>query len=303
METPSTTDPSWPAGHRSAVVISVDVDSDTWLRREYGDHRVGKRAIGQYDLRAGADRLLRVQADYAVSGTWFWVGQVAEEAPALVRRCHEEGHEIACHTWDHAHYDDLTADEQRADIVRTREALRAITGAEPVGHKTAGFRARGGDSRHPAIARLPLSDGFPMGRSARGGCSQISTRPPLVHLPPTLFLDDYTLFWENHLAPDDAFAAWQETIDVLRDEGALACFTVHPHLMGRPAQSRVFARLLEYIIDLGDVWIARADHVAAWWRDRDREVAVPAKILSQDTKKDETRTPRHQSTKDTKQIQ
>ena len=44
-------------------------------------------------------------------------------------------------------------------------------------------------------------------------------RRPLVHLPPTLFLDDYALFWENLLAPDDAFAVWQETIDVLRDEG------------------------------------------------------------------------------------
>ena len=64
----------------------------------------------------------------ACSGTWFWVGQVAEEAPALVRRCHDEGHEIACHTWDHAHYDDLSADEQRADIERTRQALATITG-------------------------------------------------------------------------------------------------------------------------------------------------------------------------------
>lgn len=261
---------SWPAGHRSAVVISVDVDSDTWMRRAYGDQRAGKRAVGQYDLRAGADRLLRVQADYGVSGTWFWVGQVAEEAPALVRRCRDEGHEIACHTWDHAHYDDLTADEQRADIVRTRDALAAITGTPPVGHKTAGF-APGAET--PAILQ---SLGFLYEMDFQwGDLPEVSrpdpAHPPLIHLPPTLFLDDYALFWENHLAPDDAFAVWRETVDVLRDEGALACFTLHPHLMGRPAQSRVLARLLEYLIDLGDVWIARADHAAAWWRDRDRD--------------------------------
>jgi peptidoglycan-N-acetylglucosamine deacetylase len=262
---------SWPAGHRSAVVISIDVDSDTWLRREYGDHRVGKRAIGQYDLRAGADRLLRVQADYGVSGTWFWVGQVAEEAPALVRRCHDEGHEIACHTWDHAHYDDLSADDQRADIMRTRDALASIVGAQPVGHKTAGF-APGVET--PAVLQ---SLGFLYQMDLQSGdlpalLQPDAARPPLVHLPPTLFLDDYTLFWDNHFAPDDAFATWQETIDALRDEGALACFTFHPHMMGRPGQSRTFARLLEYMIDLGDIWIARADHVATWWRDREREV-------------------------------
>ncbi len=50
-------------------------------------------------------------------------------------------------------------------------------------------------------------------------------------------------------------------------QSGLACFTLHPHMMGRPAPSRVLARMLEYLIDLGDVWIARADHVASWWRD------------------------------------
>lgn len=268
METPAALNrPAWPAGHRAAVVISVDVDSDTWLRREYGDWRVGKRAIGQYDLRAGVDRLLRVQADYGVSGTWFWVGSVAEESPALVRRCHAEGHEVACHTWDHAHYDDLSADAQRADIARTRDALEAITGARPVGHKTAGF-APGAET-----AATLQSLGFRYQMDFQWGDLPEVWRPdpagpPLVHLPPTLFLDDYALFWENHLAPDNAFAVWRETVDALRDEGALACFTFHPHLMGRPAQSRVLARLLEYCIDLGDLWLARADHVATWWQDR-----------------------------------
>lgn len=258
--------PRWPAGHRSAVVISVDVDSDAWLRREYGDHRVGKRAIGQYDLRAGADRLLRVQADYGIASTWFWVGQVAEEAPHLVRRCRDEGHEVACHTWDHAHYDELGTEEQRADIERTRHALAAITGTPPVGHKTAGF-APGAET--PAALQ---SLGFLYAMDFQWGDVPEIVRPdpalpPLVHLPPTLLLDDYSLYWENVLAPDHAFAVWQETVDVLHDEGGLACFTLHPHLAGRPAPSRVLARLLEYLIDLGDVWIARADHVATWWRD------------------------------------
>lgn len=268
------TRPRWPAGHRSAVVISVDVDSDTWLRREYGDHRVGKRAIGQYDLHAGVDRLLRIQADYAIAGTWFWVGQVAEETPHLVRRCHDAGHEVACHTWDHAHYDELSADEQRADIARTRQALATMTGTPPVGHKTAGF-APGVET--PAVLQ---SLGFLYEMDFQWGDLPEMMRPdatlsPLVHLPPTLLLDDYGPYWDNLLAPDHVFAIWQETIDVLRDEGGLACFTFHPHLMGRPAPSRTFARMLEYLIDLGDVWIARADHVASWWRDNAGDPASP----------------------------
>jgi hypothetical protein len=27
--------------------------------------------------------------------------------------------------------------------------------------------------------------------------------------------------------------------------------------------------LIDYAIDLGDVWIARADHIARWWMERE----------------------------------
>ena len=43
------------------------------------------------------------------------------------------------------------------------------------------------------------------------------------------------------------------------------CLTLHPFVSGRPGPSRALARLLDYAIDLGDVWIARADHIARWW--------------------------------------
>lgn len=262
----------WPAGHRSAVIISIDIDGDTWLRREYGEHRVGKRALGAYDLSAGIPRVLRLLADYGVLGTFFWVGQVAEGAPELVRRCAEEGHEIACHTWDHAHYDDVTDERQRDDLRRTRDMLAVITGTPPVGHKSAGFAPGAGT---PAILQ---SLGFLYQMDLASGDLPWVVRPdaalpPLIQLPPTTFLDDYTLFADNLLAPDDAFALCRTTVDLLRDDGGLACFTFHPHLMGQPAPSRVFTRLLEYIIDLGDVWIDRADHVATWWRDRGQDTA------------------------------
>ena len=37
---------------------------------------------------------------------------------------------------------------------------------------------------------------------------------------------------------------------------------MHPFVTGRPAPSRALVRLLDYAIDLGDVWIARADQIA-----------------------------------------
>ena len=55
---------------------------------------------------------------------------------------------------------------------------------------------------------------------------------------------------------------------MLRTEGKLMCLTLHPFVSGRPGPSRALARLLDYAIDAGDVWIARADHFARWWLER-----------------------------------
>jgi hypothetical protein len=43
------------------------------------------------------------------------------------------------------------------------------------------------------------------------------------------------------------------------------CLTLHPWVSGRPATSRALTSVLDYAIDLGDVWIARAGDVAQWW--------------------------------------
>jgi peptidoglycan/xylan/chitin deacetylase (PgdA/CDA1 family) len=261
----------WPAGHRAAVVITIDVDGDTWLKQDHGAAAVGKHAIGQYDTRAGMQRLLRALADYGVHGTVFWVGVVAEGAPGLVRQCHDEGHEIACHSWAHTHYDLLTAEQQRADLERTRDLLTRLTGETPIGHKTGGF-APGAET-----TGVLQSLGFRYQMDFQYDDLPELIRPdpalpPVVHLPPTWFMDDYSVFGERLLPLDDAFALWRETTDQLRDEGGFVGVTLHPHLMGRPAPARMLARYLEYVIDLGDVWIDRADRIAQWWLDRAHDV-------------------------------
>jgi len=92
-----------------------------------------------------------------------------------------------------------------------------------------------------------------------------SNLPPLVQLPPSRWFDDYTLFVDHVLPPRHAFELWREDLDVLRDEAGMMCLTLHPFVSGRPGPSRTLAWLLDYAIDLGDVWIDRADRQARWW--------------------------------------
>jgi hypothetical protein len=95
-----------------------------------------------------------------------------------------------------------------------------------------------------------------------------SSLPPLVQLPPSRWFDDYTVFVDHVLTPRHAFEMWRDDLDVLRDEGGMMCLTLHPFVSGRPGPSRTLAWLLDFAIDLGDVWIDRADRIAAWWLGR-----------------------------------
>ena len=128
----------WPAGYRCALSVTIDVDG------RYGEtnfrpddmYWISQTA---YDPR-GTERLLAVLADRETLATFCWVGRAAEDHPLHVRAAVAAGHEIALHSWDHRAYNRMTPDEQRADMERSLEALKRISGTTPVGHKTASWR-------------------------------------------------------------------------------------------------------------------------------------------------------------------
>ena len=255
--------PTWPAGYRAALCLSFDVDGVYGEANYRAPDETYWLSQTAYDP-VGTVRLLDLLADTGTVGTFCWVGRAAEDRPDLVERAAAEGHEIALHTWDHRYYNRLSADEQRADMTRTFETLARIGGAPPTGHKTGGWRF---DEHTFGIAQelgltwvMDEPDGdLPTPRRPD------PARPPLVNLPPSRFYDDYTYFMDGIMTPQQTYEFWREDLDVLRAEGKLLCLTLHPFVSGRPGPSRAVARLIDYAIDAGDVWIARADQIARWW--------------------------------------
>jgi hypothetical protein len=45
---------------------------------------------------------------------------------------------------------------------------------------------------------------------------------------------------------------------------------LHPHLSGRPGHAETIVRFVDEAIASADVWLARADQVAAWWAESHR---------------------------------
>jgi polysaccharide deacetylase family protein (PEP-CTERM system associated) len=80
-------------------------------------------------------RLLGLLQKRSVTATFFILGCVAERYPRLVRECIEAGHEIASHGWDHRPVTELTRDEFRSDVRRTKDLLEDLGGVEVLGYR------------------------------------------------------------------------------------------------------------------------------------------------------------------------
>ena len=78
-------------------------------------------------------QVLDVLEAYGVPATFFLIGQnISAQSAENVRRAMSMGCEIACHSWAHSHMDRMTEAEIRADIEKSVEKIKAVTGEDPV---------------------------------------------------------------------------------------------------------------------------------------------------------------------------
>jgi polysaccharide deacetylase family protein (PEP-CTERM system associated) len=89
------------------------------------------------------NQLLDLFAQSGLRATFFTLGWVAERHPQLVRRMSAEGHEVACHGYNHTRATTQSQAEFRADITRSKAILEDIAGVAVVGYRAASFSIDG----------------------------------------------------------------------------------------------------------------------------------------------------------------
>lgn len=100
--------------------------------------------------RSATTRLLDGLAQRGVQCTFFVVGEMIPGNEDLIERMAAEGHQIGIHTYDHVRLTDLNAADFHAQVGRTEELLRELTGQEsfclrpPYGMVDAGVEKRSG---------------------------------------------------------------------------------------------------------------------------------------------------------------
>lgn len=122
------------------VILSFDVEEHFRIEAAAG-LRVPPSLRSHYADRLAPTThwLLDRLGERGIRATFFVLGQVAEDNPALVRAIHGAGHEVASHGWDHRRVLAMDPGSFREDVRRSKEALEQATGAGVVGYRAPTF--------------------------------------------------------------------------------------------------------------------------------------------------------------------
>jgi polysaccharide deacetylase family protein (PEP-CTERM system associated) len=88
-------------------------------------------------------RVLDLFAANGKRATFFVLGWIAERHPSLVKRIVADGHELASHGYDHTRVHQFTAEQFRADVVKTKAILEDIGGVAVRGYRAPSYSING----------------------------------------------------------------------------------------------------------------------------------------------------------------
>ncbi len=276
-EVPAGPEFRWPGGKRIAVFFRVSFE--WWSDGKWpGIGPMGNplkpgipdlNAIGwaEYGHRRGIHRILDVLARQDLRATINVSGILAERYPEVVRRMHEEGHDVVAHSYTmdviHAYLDEA---EERANIARTTELLRHATGVTPRGwispRSTPGIRtprllAEAGYDWHGDT----LNDDLPY-------LVQYGERS-IVAFPNNTEVNDLPMYMRHGQPPRVMLEVFEDWLQCARERetGAVRVDpAIHAHVFGRALGMSVYERIIEVAKAAPDVWIGTRSEAATHFR-------------------------------------
>lgn len=93
----------------------------------------------EYRVEHNTDRILELLDQKGIKGTFFTLGWVANKSPALVRRIHEAGHEIASHGYSHQLVYNQKPEVFVEETRKSKKLLEDITGTAVTGYRAASY--------------------------------------------------------------------------------------------------------------------------------------------------------------------
>ena len=277
-------DPRWPGGARVAVSFVVNVEEGAELSIVDGDERNEavyevtdevrdapdpcRDSHFEYGTRVGYWRIMRVLDAYGAQSTLNACGRAIARSPWLARDAVDRGHEVACHGWRWERHAGMSEPEEREAIAQACAAIKAVTGASPLGWHTRSA---------PSVntRRLLLEHGGFLYDSDSYSDDlpyyvQVEGLPHLV-LPYSFDTNDMHFHQGSQRFTTAAhFAEYViDAFDQLWAEGAdtprMLSVGLHLRMIGRAGRIAGLDRVLRHMQDRGGAWFARRDSIARHW--------------------------------------
>jgi peptidoglycan-N-acetylglucosamine deacetylase len=242
-----------------------------------------KFSHAEFGPRVGAKRILSLLEARGVPATWFVPGHTLTTFTDDTQAILAGGHELACHGWFHEDFAELPLEEQRDVLGRSVQAVRAITGAPPVGFR-APYWSLGADTLRLVEAAgfgydsSLMADDYDLYR-VRHGDRHTTTdgtawgRPgALVEVPVYWAMDDWPHFEPGPgrpglSAPSAVLEIWTAELLYAYDHapGGLVMVTMHPECIGRGHRMAMLEQFIEEAASLVGVVFERLDTVVSRW--------------------------------------
>jgi peptidoglycan-N-acetylglucosamine deacetylase len=260
----------WPNGAKCAVAFTLDMDADSFLHLAHPKDsfsRLSAISTLRYGPEVGIPRVLDTYKKYGLKQTFFVPAWCIEQYPAAIEAMVEGGHEVAHHGYIHEHPNELTADEEAYWFNRSVDAIRKYTGKNPRGYRAPLYNIS------ERTVDLLINDGFLydsslMGddvpyilKSGEGSLVELPSHWGMDDWPPYVHLPDIN-FNMSIKAPSDAIRCFREEFDAMWEYGGLWVPVWHPFVSGRLARWREVDKLIQYMMDKGDVWFATMEEIA-----------------------------------------
>lgn len=120
-------------------VLTIDVEEYFHVTAFEGVIRPADWPRCESRVERSVDRLLEILDRYGVRATFFVLGWVARQHPALVRRIARAGHELGCHSFAHRRIYVQGRDEFAQDVGLAKKTIEDVAGVRVDGFRAPSF--------------------------------------------------------------------------------------------------------------------------------------------------------------------
>lgn len=130
-----------------AIINALSVDVEEYFQVSAFESSIAREDWDAWPSRveSATGKLLDLFARADVRVTCFTLGWVAERYPRLIRRMVDEGHEVACHGFQHVRVTEQSREAFREDLRRSKSALEQAAGVSLTGFRAASFSINRGN--------------------------------------------------------------------------------------------------------------------------------------------------------------